>query len=131
MLSLMEIRPDSTKCSLSVCLNCFHFKLTLSQTSRVCGQMPKYMVSLVFARFSICLLIFRSVRSNKYHFWSNPSQSVVSFSKTKTTLCVFSTVFLLNAVGFHYFLLLVFYKERFWFIQNVWDGQSVKKYLSN
>ena len=41
----------------------------------------KYPVSLVFALYSICLLIFKSLRSNKYHFWSNSSKSVVSFFK--------------------------------------------------
>ena len=37
MHSLMEMHPD---CNLRVWRNCFQFKLTLSQTSRVRGQMP-------------------------------------------------------------------------------------------
>ena len=70
----------------------FLLKITLNQTSRVRGtfnQRDKYknhLVSLVFTRLPICLLMLKSLLSKIYHFWSPSSKSVVSLSKPLRSL---------------------------------------------
>ena len=77
-----RVRPDifgicPVDCSLSVWRNCFQFKLTLSQTSRVCGQIQKIsgltrfcseVTNIIFDQTLWCLL---------YHFSKIPLWSVL------------------------------------------------------